>query len=161
MLAAGEYQVSPEVRHHGGERRLMDHRENAASFEVIGAPATRRHGRPAALAVGVARGDGGEDGLMSVQAEAPAHRVTGPAALSGDWRRFFNLTMTLALTDWKLRFFGSALGYVWSLLRPLLLFGILYLVFSQIVKIGEARAQLPAGAADRRGAVRLLRRGHG
>ena len=51
--------------------------------------------------------------------------------------------MTLALTDWKLRFFGSALGYAWSLLRPLLLFGILYLVFSQIVKIGEAVPNYP------------------
>jgi len=80
---------------------------------------------------------------VSVHAEAPAHRVTGPAALSGDWRRFLNLTMTLALTDWKLRFFGSALGYFWSLLRPLLLFGILYLVFSQIVKIGEAVPNYP------------------
>jgi len=80
---------------------------------------------------------------VSVHAEAPARRVPGPAALSGDWRRFFNLTMTLALTDWKLRFFGSALGYVWSLLRPLLLFGILYLVFSQIVKIGEAVPNYP------------------
>ena len=38
VLAAGEYQISPEVRHPGAERRLMDHRENAASFEVIGAP---------------------------------------------------------------------------------------------------------------------------
>ncbi len=80
---------------------------------------------------------------MSVATEAPAYRVTGPAALSGDWRRFLNLTMTLALTDWKLRFFGSALGYAWSLLRPLLLFGILYVVFSQIVKIGEAVPNYP------------------
>jgi ABC-2 type transport system permease protein len=80
---------------------------------------------------------------VSVHAEAPARRITGPAALSGDSRRFLNLTMTLALTDWKLRFFGSALGYVWSLLRPLLLFGILYLVFSQIVKIGEAVPHYP------------------
>jgi ABC-type polysaccharide/polyol phosphate transport system ATPase subunit len=37
VLAAGEYQISPEVRHQGAERRLMDHRENAASFEVTGA----------------------------------------------------------------------------------------------------------------------------
>jgi ABC-2 type transport system permease protein len=80
---------------------------------------------------------------VNVVAEAPAHKITGPAALSGDWRRFLNLTMTLALTDWKLRFFGSALGYVWSLLRPLLLFGILYLVFSQIVRIGESVPHYP------------------
>lgn len=80
---------------------------------------------------------------MSVAVEVPAHRVAGPAAISGDRKRFFNLTMTLALTDWKLRFFGSALGYAWSLLRPLLLFGILYLVFSNIVKIGSSVPHYP------------------
>lgn len=80
---------------------------------------------------------------MNVHAEAPARRITGPAALSGDWRRFLNLTMTLALTDWKLRFFGSVLGYAWSLLRPLLLFGILYVVFSQIVRIGDSVENYP------------------
>ena len=67
---------------------------------------------------------------------AEAYRVVGPKAVSGDWRRFLNLTLTLAYTDWKLRFFCSALGYLWSLLRPLMLFAILYVVFSQIVKIG-------------------------
>jgi ABC-2 type transport system permease protein len=73
---------------------------------------------------------------MSTATEAPAHRVTGPAALSGSAGRFLHLTLMLAVTDWKLRFYGSALGYVWSLLRPLLLFGMLLFVFSQIVRIG-------------------------
>ena len=68
---------------------------------------------------------------------APAHLVRGPSALGdGDLRRAWNLTRTLAATDWKVRFYGSALGYVWSLLRPLLLFGIVYLVFSEVVDAG-------------------------
>jgi ABC-2 type transport system permease protein len=67
---------------------------------------------------------------------APAQRVRGPSALSGDRRRFLHLTLSLAFNDWKLRFFGSVLGYFWSLLRPLLLFGILYVVFSEVVRIG-------------------------
>jgi ABC-2 type transport system permease protein len=46
------------------------------------------------------------------------------------------LTVTLAVTDFKLRFFGSALGYVWTLMRPLLLFGVLYVVFTEIVRFG-------------------------
>jgi ABC-2 type transport system permease protein len=63
-----------------------------------------------------------------------AYRVQGPSALgAGDRRRLWNLTRTLAATDWKVRFYGSALGYVWSLLRPLMLFGIVYFVFSEIV----------------------------
>jgi ABC-2 type transport system permease protein len=74
---------------------------------------------------------------MSAAGQAAAWRVTGPSALSGNWQRFWHLTLTLAYTDWKLRFFGSALGYLWSLLRPLMLFGILYFVFSLIVRIGD------------------------
>jgi len=68
---------------------------------------------------------------------AEAHRVRGPTALGdGDLRRFWNLTRTLSATDWKVRFYGSALGYLWSLLRPLMLFGIVYFVFSYVVKAG-------------------------
>lgn len=68
---------------------------------------------------------------------AQAYRVRGPTALGDrDMRRFWNLTRTLAATDWKVRFYGSALGYVWSLLRPLMLFGIVYFVFSYVVKAG-------------------------
>ena len=59
-----------------------------------------------------------------------------PSALGGDLRRFWSLTYTLAATDFKLRFFGSALGYLWTLMRPLLLFGVLYFVFTEVVRFG-------------------------
>ena len=73
-------------------------------------------------------------------AAAAAQRVRGPSAIGGDPRRFWNLARTLAATDWKVRFYGSALGYVWSLLRPLLLFGIGYFVFSEVVAVGAGVA---------------------
>ncbi len=63
--------------------------------------------------------------------------MTGPSATSGDWRRFYHLTRTLAVMDFKVRFYDSALGYVWTLMKPLLSFGVLYVVFSLIVRIGE------------------------
>ncbi|MGI8412313.1 MAG: ABC transporter permease [Solirubrobacteraceae bacterium] len=56
----------------------------------------------------------------------------GPSAIGGDLRRFAELTLTLARTEFKLRYFGSVLGYVWSLVRPLLFFGVILLVFSKI-----------------------------
>ena len=65
-----------------------------------------------------------------------AYRVTGPSALGGDPRRSWNLARTLAASDWKVRFYGSALGYLWSLLRPLMLFAIVYFVFSYVVDAG-------------------------
>lgn len=41
-------------------------------------------------------------------------------------------------TDFKIRYQGSVLGYVWSLLKPLLLFAILYVIFTYIVPIGKS-----------------------
>ena len=61
----------------------------------------------------------------------------GPSALGGDLGRFASLTWTLAITDFRLKFFGSALGYVWQLMRPLMLFGIIYIVFAEFVKLGD------------------------
>lgn len=46
------------------------------------------------------------------------------------------LLAELVRTDFKLRYQGSMLGYAWSLLRPLLLFAILYVVFVKFLRIG-------------------------
>ena len=83
---------------------------------------------------------------MSVGVEAmPARsRVRGPAAISGDLRRFIALTTTLAVMEFKLRFFGSALGYFWQLVRPLLLFGVLYVVFTEFVRFNAGVDYFPA-----------------
>jgi ABC-2 type transport system permease protein len=61
----------------------------------------------------------------------------GPSALGDDLRRFLSLTWVLAVTDFKLSFFGSVLGYFWSLMRPLMLFGVLYVVFTQFIRFGD------------------------
>jgi ABC-2 type transport system permease protein len=45
--------------------------------------------------------------------------------------------MTLARTEFKLRYYDSFLGYLWSLIRPLLFFGVIYLVFTEIFKVGR------------------------
>ncbi len=63
--------------------------------------------------------------------------VYGPSALGGSARRFTELTLTLARSEFKLRYFGSVLGYVWSLMRPLLFFGVLYLFFTKILNVGK------------------------
>ncbi len=63
-------------------------------------------------------------------------RRYGPSALGDDFRRFVSLTYTLASTDFKLTYFGSVLGYFWSLMRPLLFFGVLYFVFTDIFHVG-------------------------
>ncbi|HYM45719.1 MAG TPA: ABC transporter permease [Solirubrobacteraceae bacterium] len=62
------------------------------------------------------------------------HRIKGPSALGSDPRRLFHLTWALAKTEFKLAFFGSALGYLWQVMRPLLLFGVIYGVISAVAK---------------------------
>jgi ABC-2 type transport system permease protein len=59
------------------------------------------------------------------------------ALIGEDARLFWSLGWTLAVTDWKLRFYGSALGYAWTLARPFAFFGVIYVVFTQVAKIGN------------------------
>ena len=52
-------------------------------------------------------------------------------------RRNRILLRELVVTDFKLRYQGSVLGYVWSLLKPLMLFSIMYIVFVHFLRFGE------------------------
>ncbi len=78
-----------------------------------------------------------------MSATATSRRRYGPSAFGDDLRRFWNLTFTLASTEFKLRYFGSALGYVWSLARPLMFFGVLYVFFTKAVKLGQGIPHYP------------------
>lgn len=53
------------------------------------------------------------------------------------------LLSELVRTDFKLRYQGSVLGYAWSLLRPLLIFVILYLVFVKFLQLGKGVPHYP------------------
>jgi ABC-2 type transport system permease protein len=81
----------------------------------------------------------------SVPYEALGDPIGGPGALTDDWPRFWHLTFNIARNNWKLRFYGSALGYLWQLVRPLLLFGVLYVFFTQIARVGQGPLAAPGG----------------
>ncbi|MBD3360218.1 ABC transporter permease [Candidatus Peregrinibacteria bacterium] len=55
---------------------------------------------------------------------------------------YFELLWVLAKTDFKLRYQGSVLGYLWSLLKPFLMFVVLYVVFSVFMRWEIAHYQL-------------------
>lgn len=63
-------------------------------------------------------------------------RVLSPSNLS--------LMRELVASDFKLRYQGSVLGYLWSLLRPLFLFGVLYIVFTHVIRLGDDIPHYPA-----------------
>ena len=75
---------------------------------------------------------------MSADAEHLELRpVRGPSALGGGWKRFGELLYLISVTEFKRTYFGTVLGYVWSLLRPLLLFAVLLFVFTKIFRLGS------------------------
>jgi ABC-2 type transport system permease protein len=79
---------------------------------------------------------------MSVEAQASELReVKGPSALGGGHRRFFDLLWLMSVTEFKRVYFGTVLGYIWSLVRPLMLFGVLLFVFTQVFKIGSKEVE--------------------
>jgi ABC-2 type transport system permease protein len=66
--------------------------------------------------------------------------IRGPRALTNDWSRFWHLTYNIARNEFKLRFFGSVLGYLWQLMRPLLLFGVLYVFFTKVAHVNSSNS---------------------
>lgn len=78
---------------------------------------------------------------MSTIAPAPLREVRGPSALGGGWRRFFDLLWLMSVTEFKRVYFGTVLGYLWSLIRPLMLFGVLLFVFTQVFRIGSDKVE--------------------
>jgi ABC-2 type transport system permease protein len=72
-------------------------------------------------------------------AEPLGQPIRGPRALGDSWPRFWHLTYNIARSEFKLKFFGSALGYLWQVVRPLLLFGVLYVFFVVIFHVDRAK----------------------
>jgi ABC-2 type transport system permease protein len=80
---------------------------------------------------------------MTVDATRGLQPVRGPSALGGGWRRFRELLYLISVTEFKKTYFGTVLGYVWSLLRPLLLFAVLLFVFTKIIRLGSGVPHYP------------------
>ena len=53
------------------------------------------------------------------------------------------LLYLIAVTEFKKTYFGTVLGYLWSLARPLMLFGVLLAVFTQVFRIGSEVPNYP------------------
>jgi ABC-2 type transport system permease protein len=85
----------------------------------------------------VSGGEAVTTGAMRPERAEELREIHGPSALGGGLRRFFDLLYLISVTEFKKTYFGTVLGYVWSLLRPLLLFAVLLFVFTRIFRIGS------------------------
>jgi len=69
--------------------------------------------------------------------------VRGPSALGGGRRRAWDLLYLIAITEFRRSYLGTALGYLWSLARPLMLFAVLLVVFTQAFDLGDRVQNYP------------------
>jgi len=67
-------------------------------------------------------------------AAPPRTRAATPhwRARTTGFSRYLNLVRELTITNFKLKYTGSVLGYLWSLLKPLAYFAVLYLIFVEL-----------------------------
>ena len=132
FLAPGRYYVSPQVALLEGEHAgVVDRRDRAAGV--------RRHGRGRPRARRPARrtsSPSSASACASCRRDGRGARLERQATGRTERRRFLQILVALAVTEFKTRYFGSVLGYLWSLMRPLMVFGVLYVVFTHVVRFG-------------------------
>jgi ABC-2 type transport system permease protein len=75
--------------------------------------------------------------------DAELREVHGPSALGGGRRRFIDLLWLMSVTEFRRTYFGTVFGYLWSLVRPLMLFGVLLFVFTQVFRVGAELHNYP------------------
>lgn len=110
-LTPGEYELSP----------LLTPRDREGLLEVDGSTlSVKIEPRPAEPAAG-------RDGQPDPDRRHPW----------SDAKRFYSVTRVLARTDFKLRYLDSVVGYAWSVAQPLLIFAVLYLVWTQIFTVHD------------------------
>jgi ABC-2 type transport system permease protein len=81
--------------------------------------------------------------MSGATAEPRLRKVQGPTVLGGGGRRFLELLWLVASNDFRKSYFGTILGYLWSLLRPLMLFAVMLFVFTRIFRLGSTVPHYP------------------
>jgi ABC-2 type transport system permease protein len=71
------------------------------------------------------------------------HDVPGPSALGGSRRRALDLLYVIAVNDFKRTYFGTVLGYLWSIARPLMQFAVLLAVFTHVFHFASKVGHYP------------------
>jgi ABC-2 type transport system permease protein len=79
---------------------------------------------------------------------APDQHVIHPGApvrsrRSGSLAHQLRILRVIAASEFKLKYSDSALGYVWSVIKPLSLFSVLYVVFGRFFKLGVGFEDYP------------------
>ena len=69
--------------------------------------------------------------------------IRGPSAFGGDRRRTWDLLWLISVTEFRVQYTNTALGYAWSVLKPFVFFGVIYLVVNQVLRFGDLVENFP------------------
>lgn len=70
---------------------------------------------------------------MSAGEPLELREIPGPSAFGAGWRRTWDLLWLISVTEFRLQYTNTTLGYVWSVLKPFAFFGVIYLVVDQVL----------------------------
>jgi len=76
-----------------------------------------------------------EAAIQSDGPPSPRHAPGAPTSWGRQHRTTVWLVLQFAIKDFKIRYTHSLLGYAWSVLNPLMFFGIYYVVFSSFMRL--------------------------
>ena len=62
--------------------------------------------------------------------------IRGPSAFGGDTRRFFDLLKLVTLSEFRSQYANTALGFLWTLIRPMIFFGVIFLILRGVLGFG-------------------------
>lgn len=89
----------------------------------------------------------GTEHVEATIAKPPAAKelpmTTVGAKTGSQLQRAWEIAWVIAKADLKQRYLGSFFGFAWTLIRPLLLYAVLYVVFSHITRGGSAIPNYP------------------
>jgi ABC-2 type transport system permease protein len=81
---------------------------------------------------------------VSASTEAAELReIQGPSAFGGTWQRTWDLLWLISVTEFRVQYTNTALGYAWSVLKPFGFFGVIYLVVNQVLRFGDLVENFP------------------
>lgn len=63
--------------------------------------------------------------------------VRGPSAFGADATRFWDLLKLISVTEFRSQYAETTLGFLWTLVRPLIFFGVIFLVLREVLRVGS------------------------
>jgi ABC-2 type transport system permease protein len=67
----------------------------------------------------------------------PLLPIPGPSAFGGTRERFVDLLWLLSVSEFRLQYANTGLGFLWTIIRPLVFFGVIFLILRGVLRFGS------------------------